>query len=151
MRTLLLSMLVGGWLTACSAPPATPPTTGTGEPINETFWQLADDADLEVKVDPWPPVGGKASIEAHVGPGDWGGDKPTVETLEYRVVDKADSTAPYTRMTRSEKREDEATEYQFTARDVAFPSKTTVFVQFKPTGPSLKEPQMLTDWSLKVP
>lgn len=152
MRKTLLALLVGLWLTACSSTPA-PPTTDpeTGEPVNKTFWQLEDDSELSVSVEPWPPGAGKVNVVADASLGDWGGERPIVEALECRIVDREDSSAPWIKMERKEHRVEEATEYQFTAKDVAIPSKTTVWIQFKPSGPGMKSTNPLSDWSLKVP
>lgn len=150
MRTTLLACLTAALLTACSNPPAAPPPN-EGEKPNATFWQLADDSELDVELKPWPPSGGKVTIEGQLGLGDWHDDKPIFETLEFRVVDKPDSTAPYQKMSRAEQRLEDSLTYTFTAKDVAVPPKTTVWVQFRGTGPRLERPGMLTDWSIKMP
>lgn len=155
MRKLLSVIVAAMLLLGCSSTPA-PDANDTNEnKPSETFWQLSDDSELNVKLAPWPPVGGKVTLEANNGLGDWGNEKPIVETLEYRVVKDTGSSDPYTRMERTEKTvgegEEAVTEYFFTARDVALPAKSSVFVQFRASGSKLTSPVELTDWGVKVP
>lgn len=152
-KMMLLLILLGCFLVACSSSP-TPTSTPSGEDgeaPNKTFWQLSDDSEFDVELTPWPPSGGKTSIEAVADLGDMGGDKPMVESAEYRVVDQPTSSAPYQKMTRTEKQVDDVTVYHFKASDVDLGKGHTVFIQFRCTGSSMKQPAELTDWSVKVP
>ena len=102
----------------CSSTPA-PDANDENKP-SETFWQLSDDSELNAKLTPWPPVGGKVTLavggkvtlEASNGLGDWGNEKPIVETLEYRVVKDAGSRESYTMMERTERQVGEGAEFR---------------------------------------
>lgn len=156
MRRLTTAILSAMLLLGCSSTPS-PESNEAGEENkpSETFWQLSDDSELSVKLSPWPPAGGKVTIEANNGLGDWGFEKPVVESLEVRVVKQASSSDAYVKMERAEKTvgegEEAVTEYFFTAKDVAIPAKSSVFVQFRASGTKLNPPVELTDWSVKVP
>lgn len=121
---------------------------------SKTFWQLEDDSELQVEVKPWPPTGGKATVEARSGIGDWGGSKPKVESVEYRVVRDPRSSEPYKRMSRTEKTEGEgeeaATVHIYSAPDVSFSSGTS-WIQFKVKGTGFQREVELSDWSVNAP
>jgi hypothetical protein len=155
MRRLLTVLVSAMLFLGCSSPPAPDSSQSGEEKPSETFWQLSDDSELSVKMSPWPPSNGKVTLEANNGLGDWGNEKPIVEDLEYRVVNEAGSSAAYTKMERTEKvlgeGEEAVTEYFFTARDVALPAKSSVFVQFRASGAKLTPPVELTDWKIEIP
>lgn len=153
MRSLISAMIAAMLFLGCSSTPA-PDANDENKP-SETFWQLSDDSELNARLTPWPPVGGKVTLEASNGLGDWGNEKPIVETLEYRVVKDAGSRESYTMMERTERQvgegDEAVTEYFFTAKDIALPEQSSVFVQFRASGSKLTAPVELTDWGVKVP
>lgn len=153
MRRALLFLCACGVLFGCSQTPA-PPTEEDGEEKpSATFWQLDDDSELGVKLDPWPPVNGKTTVTATTSPGDWGGAEPKVQSVKYRVVDDPKSSASYQSMDRTEKTRDvdgeKAIDHVYTAKDVAMPSGSH-YVQFKIEAQGFQQTEF-PDWQVKVP
>jgi hypothetical protein len=132
----------------------TPPTDGDTPTAGSTFWQLEDDSELHVAVTPWPPKGGKATVEAVADIGDWGGSVPKVQSVEYRISKSATSSAPYKAMKRTEKTvgegEDAVTTHTYSASDVPLESGTS-YIHFRVKGEGFRGPAELTDWSVTVP
>lgn len=147
MLLLLLCLTLAG----CSKPPESGDETPSA---GSTFWQLEDDSELHVALKPWPPQGGKATVEAVADVGDWGGSAPKVTSVEYRVSKTATSSAPYKPMSRSEKTvgegEEAVTIHTYSAPDVPFPSGTC-WVHFRVKGEGFHGNAELTDWSVTVP
>lgn len=153
MKKLLTLLLLSGLSVGCSkAPPAGTAGTEDGEDPSRTFWQLEDDSEIHVEVKPWPPSGGKATVEATTSIGDWGGDKPLVESIQFRVVGQENSSQPYQELKRTgEKTEGEGEEaitvHTYSAANVPFP-KGTSYVQFKVKGKGFKHVAELSDWKV---
>lgn len=152
MKNLLVLLLLAGLSAGCSKPTGTADNGGDEDKPSKTFWELEDDSQFDVEVKPWPPSGGKATVEAVASIGDWGGDLPLVESVQYRVVSDPKSSQPYKEMKREEKSEgegeDKITTYHYTATDVPF-AKGTSFIQFKAVGKGFRQTAELLDWSVK--
>jgi hypothetical protein len=114
------------------------------EAANETFWQLADDADLKVSINPWPAQqGAAAKVHASIGQND--NDQKFTGKLEYRIVATEKSTAAWTAMKPVKAKEKGDVDFEVPA---TLPKAAKVWIQFRVTQGG--KPTELTDWSIDL-
>jgi hypothetical protein len=129
---------------ACGSPgPDAASESAAKEP--GTYWQLLDDSNLDVALEPWPPSAGSATLRAVATLGDWSEDQILAEQLSYRIAEIEDGFDPWTPMTRTAEDEDQR---HFEATVALEPG--TWFVQLKVEGSAYDEPLELTDWKVEV-
>jgi ankyrin repeat protein len=121
-------------------------TTPPSEDENETFWQLADDSVLTVRLEPWPLKAGAAKLKAEISTNGHDPNLPFSGTLEYRLASLEESSEPWTSMKRGWKDEDNNVKF---SEDVTL-SKGAVFLQFKVHPKWEKEPSVPAAWKIEV-
>jgi hypothetical protein len=132
------------------------PTSSCGSPESDvaeesaaqepgTSWQLLDDSNLDVGLEPWPPRAGSATLRAVATLGDWSENQILAEQLSYRIAEIEDGFDPWTQMTRIAEDEERRT---FEAAVALEPG--TWFLQLKVEGSAYDEPLELTDWKVEV-
>ncbi len=146
MRNFLL-LFVLAFLLACASPPPTSEGEGGSEPA--TFWQLQDDSEMAVKVDPWPGSG-EVTLQVETTPGDWGPDRPIVERVDYQVSSSAEAGDDWTDMGSPEKttETEEGESWEVHTYQAPISAKSGDYIHFRVHGEGLTDHNVLTGWQL---
>ena len=84
-RTSILATVIPLLLLACQITNDTGSSTSAA-PENATFWQLADDSELRIALNPWPVTSGASvRLTVQATTGDWAEDKSLVERVLFGV------------------------------------------------------------------
>jgi ankyrin repeat protein len=121
------------------------PKDKSAELDKKSTWQLRDDSDLTAWIEPWPPVPGKATLKVIIVcepelAGGW--------QIEYRLRSEADLDRQWARIFPAQS-ESDSDEDEFEA-EIDLIAGTWV-LEFSVAGRMHKEPDVLSDWKIKIP
>ena len=111
----------------------------------KSTWQLRDDSDLTAWIEPWPPTPGRATLKASIAcepelVGGW--------QIEYRLRSEADLDRQWARIFPAQT-ESDSDEDEFEA-EIDLIAGTWI-LEFSVSGRMHKEPDILSDWKIKIP
>jgi hypothetical protein len=111
---------------------------------SEQLWQLRDESDFSVSIEPWPPTSGAAKLKAEINSepellGGW--------DVHYCIRHETDPDQDWRRMFAAEK-EDEFDDDRFEVEVRLEPG--TWLVEFKVSGKMHKEPDLVSGWKITV-
>lgn len=94
MKPYVLAIPLMLILSACQSDSSSSSESGDTNAPGETFWQLADDSELKIKLTPWP-LQSSAPTRVHIEAttGDWDEEKVLVEQVQVGVTTSSSQSA----------------------------------------------------------